>query len=499
MEQHVKLNKGLSPDVHIVRAAPVYFLLLFLPHTILYMLMSNLQNVTWMYALLVLYTAVMCIIFIEKFEAPMYLLYHLMVVILFQNAFAGLGMSLFHVQNDGNNLKLLMVYKEVYALMLIALLWMKYRKNFKLIKYEWVVPLFVIFMGISFVISPADTESKFYYLRGFAIIFVSYFLGRLIYHGIKRDPQSIQKVAWFVIWLGVLTVAFGYLFMFVDRSSNFWKDFFSLGHVMVAKGTEYTDHPDWATPLGSLYIPRMFSFVFDAIMASYFIMTALVCTYFIKDRLIIIIQIFLLSGLLFTLGKGAMMIWALILMWTIPLYNIKLKPKGFIAFFVTCIFAGFFILKESGVKSSIIVHFNGFIEPLLNSPTHPIGNGLGNGGVYFAMKNNILAYDLSYMGAESFFGAMLYQLGYPGTFLFMFFVIGCIRYLLKLAYSKAKIDYKYIVLSGIMFSLFIISLFQEATFGINYTGILVVFVGYYISHVQAINKKNELEKQAAAV
>ena len=56
-------------------------------------------------------------------------------------------------------------------------------------------------------------------------------------------------------------------------------------------------------------------------------------------------------------------------------------------------------------------------------------------------------------------------------------------YLLNYAYKRI-IEFKYILLSGVMFSLFVISLFQEATFGLNYTGVLIIMVGFAVSKIQ---------------
>lgn len=469
---------------------PVYAILLLIPHCLLYILISNLTDIKALYAVLITYTAFISYVFVIRLNAPIYLIYHLIFLIVSQNILTGIGISIFHYQTDGANLKLLMVYKEVFALLLITLLYMKNAKHFKLIKFEKTFPLFVVWLGISFAMSIGDMESRFYYLRGFGILFVSYFLGRLLFFSVKENEKRFQSVIKYTVLLGVLSVIVGFAFMIIDQKSYIWKDWFSLGYIMEAKGTAYTDYPDWRTPLGEHYIPRMFSFFFDAINASYFAMVAIVCSYFIKRKEMVFVRFFLWCGLILTFGKGAIGILALFLFWVIALYKIKFKPRFFITVFISSIVGAFFFLKNSGFKSSMIVHFDGLIVPLTNSTQFPIGHGVGSGGVYYAMKNNILAYHVSHMGAESFFGTMIYQLGYPGTLLYVIFLAGCIKYLLFLAYREPKIDFQYIALSGIVFALFVISLFQEATFGINYTGILIIFVGFSISSIQ-YKLKNE--------
>ncbi|MGM7721730.1 hypothetical protein [Metabacillus sp. Hm71] len=471
----VKENKSL----------PIYLVFLLIPHILLYTLISNLHELSIPFAGLILVSFIMVLLFVNYFKTPIYLFYHLVFLIASQNILAGLGMNLFEYQVNGENIKMLMVYKEVFAILLIAALYIRYAKNFNLIKFEKLLPFFIIYLLYSFVTSSADMESKFYYMRGFAILFVSYFLGRLLFFAIKKHQHRVNTLLSFVVVLGIISVIFGFLFFIIDRSSHIWKEWFNLGYVMQAKGTAYTDHPDWSTPIGQYYIPRMFSFFFDTINLSYFIMSAIICSLFLKSKLMFMVRFLLFIGLLWTLGKGALGILVLVYVWIIALYRIKFHPRFFITTFISAIVFVFFFLKNSGIKSSIIVHFNGFIEPLLNSPTHPLGNGIGNGGVYYAMKYNISPLSILHMGAESFFGTMIYQLGYPGTIIYVLFLVGCIRYLLKLAYSELpKIDFTYIALSGIVFALFTISLFQEATFGLNYTGILLILVGFYISKVQ---------------
>ncbi|MDE5054913.1 hypothetical protein NDK25_22110 [Niallia taxi] len=468
-----------------------YFMLLLIPHTVLYMVISNFHDIKLGFFFLIIYSAFMAFLFIQHFEIPHYLLVHLIYLTAGQNALAGLGMSLFDTQTDGNNIKMLMVYKEVFAIILVVLLFFKFRKQLKLLRYEISVPLFIVFILLNFATSSADMESRAYYLRGFCIVFISYFIGRLLFFSMKNKQINMQKIMGYVVAFGVVATTVGFIFDLIDRNSPFWKDWFSMGYIMQAKGTMYTDFPDWRTPIGDYYIPRMFSFFFDAINISYFIMTAMICSLFIRDRGMMFVRFFLFCGLIMTFGKGAIGIYACVIFWNICLYNLRLPVKPFVTAMVLGVTGAFFVLKGSGIKSSIIVHFDGFIMPLLNSPTHPLGNGIGNGGVYYAMKNNILAYDISHMGAESFFGTMLYQLGYPGTIFYMVFIIGSIGYLLKAAYVKGGIDYNYIVLSGVFFALFTVSLFQEATFGINYTGVLTIMIGFYISKIQYDLKKEK--------
>lgn len=470
----------------------IYLIFLLIPYVTLYCLIANLHNVKLPYLFILIYSIAISVVFIWEFNGAVYLFYHLIILIAFQNLLAGIGMSLFKYQTNGANINLLMVYKEVYAIILLLLLYIRHLKNLKFISFEKVVPIFIVFILLNFVTSNGETDVKVYYIRSFCVLFLSYFIGRVLFFSMKNHQERIQNVLYLVVSIGVISVIIGFLFYLIPRTYHIWKDWFSLGYIMQAKGSEYTDYPDWSTPIGQYYIPRMFSFFFDTINLSYFILAAIICSMFIKSKWMAFIRIFLFTGLIFTFGKGAIGILVLVSIWNIFLYRIKLRPRLFLTGFIVFIISAFYAITHINFYSSMVVHINGFLMPLINSIHNPIGSGLGTGGIYYAMKHNILAYDLSFTGTESFFGTLIYQLGYPGVILYVLFLIGCIRYLLKQAYIGKKIDYRYILLSGVLFAVFIISIFQEQTFGINYTGILIAMAGFYVSKIQYDKYKSSL-------
>ncbi|MBA9039362.1 hypothetical protein HNP21_002469 [Bacillus aryabhattai] len=471
--------------------ALVYYLLFLSLHSLLYCYISNLHNVKIGYVFLVLNSMFFVILITSYFKQPVFLLYHLVFSIVFQNVLVGIGNTFTDYQISGMNVKLLFIYKELLSGFILVYLFTRYPKTLKLIKFEKVFIPLVIWIGISTIMpSVANLESKFFYIRQYLMVFVCYFLGRLIYFGLKNNPKKIYSVFKMTIWLGVLSVICGIIFNLIGRDSHVWQDWFNLKYVLEAKGLEGGD-PNWDTPLGPYLVPRMFSIFFDVITASYFLMAALICTLFMKRNIpLIFIRVILFVGLLLTLGKGALAIYLLILVWIFFLYIVKIRPRTFVAPLMSFLTIFFLIAYNSGFRSSAIVHFEGFIQPLLNSPTHPFGNGIGSGGVYYAMLEGIPAWEVSSMGTESFLGSLLYQLGYPGMLFYLIFFIGCIKYMLNFAY-KGKIEYKLIVLTGIMFALLLVSSFQEATLGLNYSGILTIIVGFAISLLQE-REKSEL-------
>ena len=458
----------------------MFFLML---HIILYSLIANLQEVKLSYIFLILTTFMFTFFAIFYLNKPEFLLYHLVISIVFQNLLIGLGNNITDYQNNGNNIKVLLIYKEVLAVFILSLLYFRYKKYIKLLKFEKVIFPFFLFLALSFLFSEnTNLENQFFYLRQYSIVFVSYFIGRIIFFGMRNNSKNLYKIIKFIILLGVLSVFIGLIFYLIDRDLYIWNDWLNLNIVLQAKGLQ-DGLPNWYTPLGNFIVPRMFSIFFDVINLSYFILVALCCSLLLKRNIsIILIRAFLLLGLLLTLGKGALGIYLLVIIWVFFLYIIKLKPSTFIFPLLSLLTVFFIIAYNSEFRSSAIVHFNGFIQPLLNSYQYPLGNGLGSGGIYYAMLAGIPAWNLSYMGTESFFGSLIYQLGYPGIIFYLIFFIGCIHFLLKKAYNN-KNNYNLIVLSGVLFSILIISLFQEATLGINYTGILIIIIGFTISNL----------------
>ncbi|WP_187287744.1 hypothetical protein [Heyndrickxia coagulans] len=387
-------------------------------------------------------------------------------------------MSIFNVQTSGYNIKLLMIYKEIYAVIILGLLFLKYK--IKLYKYEKIIFPLLLWVIVSYFFSDINVENKLYYSRQFLILFVSYFLGRYLYLAIKGNDYKIKSFIRLVLLMGFFAVAVGFFFLILNNDLYIWKDWFNIGFIMEAKGTAYTDYPDFRTSLGPYYLYRMFSFFFDAINLSYFILVSICCSFLFKSKYIIFIRLFLFVGLILTFGKGALGILILVSIWLIFLFKFKLNPKLFLFIYLSFIFLAFLFIEGSSFRSSIGVHIAGFISPLINSIHFPLGNGIGSGGVYYAMSHNIRAWNLTDMGAESLIGSLIYQLGYPGLLLYFIFFIGFIKKLLNKAYQGNKINFNYILFSGIIFSVFLISFFQEATLGLNYTGILIIISSFML-------------------
>lgn len=485
------LSKSYPRD----RMLITYLIFPFALQVLLIMLMVNYTNITNIYILNALITLMVTFIYVFQFNKPQYLLYHLILMIVLQNFIIGIGNTFTNNQTSGQNLKLALVYKELLAAIIVLMLLIKFYNRIKLFRFEKVVFWIFILIALSFLISDANFDAKIYYTRTFLIIFIAYAIGRLLYYGLKNKTQELEKIFIFVSQTGVIVAIIGFLFMLIDTKSHIWNDWFNWGLVQEAKRGEYQEFPYSQTQLGSLILPRMFSIFFDAISLGYFLATALFCTWLRKGKKTFL-QLILIAALICTFVKGAIGLVVITSIWIIGLRFMKINRKLFIVSIVLSIILAFLFLLNSDFKSSSDVHFAGLIEPIINSVNSPFGTGLGNGGNYYSIKQNIPAWFLSHTGAESFFGVLIYQLGFPGVILYLVFFIGAIKTLLQYGFEyKDQQRNVLITISGVMFAILIASLFQESTLGINFTGILMILIGLFFSSLQV--GSTELTRQTS--
>lgn len=455
--------------------------------------MVNVQNISMLFMLNIVNTVLFCFIYIYYIDKPKYLIYHLIIIIVSQNLIIGLGNLITDNQTNGDNLKLVLVYKEFFAGIIALLLMVKNWTKVNLHNFEKAVPFIGFLMFAHLVISNEGMDAKAYYLRTFLVMFVAYIIGRYIYSSLKI--KDFQQYYSFVVNTGVIVAIFGFVFMIIDYNSFVWNEWFNLGIMMEAKRGSFQEYPHWQTQLGDFVFPRMFSFIFDPIVAGYFFATAFIFS-FLHEKKNILFKWILGGALLSTLVKGAIGIVLITAVWYFVLHKMRMSRKTFITLLIMGLVGVFVFFSGSSFKSSHDVHFNGFIEPIQNSPFAPVGHGLGAGGNYYASQINVPAWNLTYTGAESFFGVLVFQLGYPGLLLYLIFFIGLIKLLLNQAYMAHETNKKfYVILSGLTFSVFVASLLQESTLGINYTGTIFILLGFVVSMISkdiSILKKNQI-------
>ncbi|ANY71703.1 hypothetical protein BBD41_03400 [Paenibacillus ihbetae] len=481
------LNSVVKRDSGFIK---LYLIFPFALQTILIMSLSNFMNPTIGLFMNVICTIAVVATYVFILERTMLMFIHLFVLIVTQNLTIGIGMTFTNIEIGSDSLKFLLINKEIFAIVFLLCMLIRYINKIRLYKYELTIPLVFGVSFLSFIISDASFDAKAYYLRTLFIIFVAYAIGRILFFSFYNKKIELNRVLSFVSYTGLLVAIIGFGMMMLPKYTYIWQDWFNLGVITETKTGKYSPYPNWSTPLGSLIFPRMFSIIFDPICLGYILATSLLC-YIIKGNRMPFVTPILATALLFTLVKGAIAIVIISLLWTLFLRNKKIPPLPIVLTFIAATIAVFYILPYTGFKSSHDVHFNGFIEPILNLPQNLIGEGLGNGGNYYSMKVGIPAWELSYMGTESVIGVLVYQLGLPGLIPYVSFFMLLTSNLMKHSYVlKCKERILYTLLSGIVLSIFLAGMLQESALGINYTGILMAIIGFYVSKMSQNKQYN---------
>lgn len=457
------------------------YLVLFLAQVLCLMLTANLADIKIAYLFNTLNSAIMTFLFVFYFKKLNYLFVNLVLFTILQNLIIGLGTAMLGTHTSGATVKFLLVYKEVLIILFVTFALLKFAKEINLLKFEKItlllIPAVILY---SFVVSNAGLDAKTYYLRTFLTFFISYSAGRLLFFGLKNKTRELQYILTFIVYSGIIVAIFGFVFMFIGQHSHVWRDWFNLGLINQAKTGRFTEFPDWRTQLGDYILPRMFSIFFDAISLSYFFTTALICS-MLRTKKNLLLDLILFLSLVSTVGKGAIMILLIVVVWSLLIIKKVVKVKKLTTILIASFFISFILISQFSFKSSIDVHFAGLLQPLQSSPHNPLGKGIGIGGNYHAMNSEGPAWEFSETGAESFIGVLVYQLGYPGMIAFFIFFIGIIATLASNIRDENPNNKLLIIMSGTMFSIIVASMFQEGAMGINFTGILVILIGYTVS------------------
>jgi len=316
------------------------------------------------------------------------------------------------------------------------------------------------------------------YLRFFAILPVCYFVGR----SLPLDARHLKAVFRLTVGAGAFLSLFGLVELFLLRDP-FWKragviEFF------VAKGTAAWTATsikfyNWYTWDFGFPLRRMISLILEpTTLAEFLAGTTLMAAFSgffpgLKRKATVLL---LLAGLVLSFGKGG---WVIFM---VGAFIILLKEHRTLAVFIGVLFLAFgalFIITNIQSGGSVPIHVRGFYEGARYAAGHPLGSGLGSGGVFAALFDP----KQKFQGKESTLGSMLVQTGLLGTVVYVAFLLLLIRQLSRVsaAYS-ARTDGEPIhrsarVLSGCLVGIFLVSFFSESAVGVIGTGIYLVLAG----------------------
>jgi hypothetical protein len=353
------------------------------------------------------------------------------------------------------------------------------RENFAVLGPDIVAVFFLVILAVAFLRGhsfPFLTRAT--YLRFFAILPVCYFVGR----SLPLDARHLKSVFRLTVGAALTLSLFGF-FELLFLKDSFWKsvgvlEFFS------AKGTAAwtavsVKFYNWHTWDFGFPMRRMISLILEPTTLGEFFAGATLMTVFsgffigLKREVLAFV---LLAGLILSFGKGG---WVIFM---VGAFMILLKEHKRLAVVVGALFLVFgalFVLYNIQAGGNVPIHIRGFYEGARFAAGHPLGAGLGSGGVFAALYGA----QRHFQGKESTLGTMLVQMGFVGTLLYVLFFLLLIRNLSRLAGAPPDqpegplIQRSALVISGCLAGLFIVTFFSESAMGVIGTGLFLVIAG----------------------
>jgi len=388
---------------------------------------------------------------------------------------------------EPSTIRLLIGTKEVFLLLLISVSALHFtarlvkhgRGTFSLLWTDLVGLGFLAILIIAFVRGQANPVLiRTTYLRFFAILPVCYFVGR----SLPLEVRHLKAVFRLTVGAGVFLCLFGLAELLLLRDP-FWKKA-GVIEFFVAKGTAAwtatsVKFYNWYTWDFGFPLRRMISLILEpTTLAEFLAGTTLMAAFSgffpgLKRRATVLL---LLTGLVLSFGKGG---WVIFM---VGAFVILLKEHRTLAVFIGVLFLVFgalFIIYNIQSGGNIPIHVRGFYEGARYAAGHPLGSGLGSGGVFAAL----LGPKQKFQGKESTLGSMLVQTGLVGTAVYVVFFLLLIRQLTRLANTNTSptegetVCRSARVLSGCLVGIFLVSFFSESAVGIIGTGIYLVLAG----------------------
>ena len=327
--------------------------------------------------------------------------------------------------------------------------------NEKLERRDMIYLLYVVLCFLFFFRGTGSITDKVTYFRNFILFYMAFCLGR---YYLKQESEMRDFIQFFMK-LAVLAALFGLLGMFLGT------DFYhKIGVMEVYTAKHYVSFRNnlpgnFYTIIFGKWVSRLASFYYEPVNFSYFMALACILAFVSRKRFLFFF--FLLCEIL-TFGKGGYLILGLtficyILQKLLGQYNQKYVRRGILICAVLSMAVLVYVVQTYFTHDfGTYNHFYGIYTGLRAVRKSPWGNGLGSAGnliktIYFSSQ------DISETGLVN----MAYQIGIPGTVLFMGLIISMAGVVFqKYRNTNARI---YMVFSFVPFIIIIASVFQENT------------------------------------
>ncbi len=311
-------------------------------------------------------------------------------------------------------------------------------------------------------------------VRNMTVFYMSYKIGMRMVH----DTDDLTKYIRFFIIVSVIMCILGFILM-----AGGYELYRVLGvhEVYIAKASPFAQGrlaDVFLRIMNGKLVQRMASVYFEPVNLAYLLAAALLCAVYenpFKSRAVKAVSvIFVLTGLILTLGKGGYAIIAICVgclagEWIFrKLFNIdheKCSDSVLILFMVMLALAGaavvviLLVMFWNG-RELIMPHIRGVTGAMNSVVKQPLGHGLGTGGnAALAFNGNIVDSSQWYsVGGETALMSFMYQIGVHGIIIFMmsFLSIGFRKVIKMQAFEK--------VLFCIPWALICVSVLQDNTF-----------------------------------
>jgi len=419
------------------------------------------------------------------FNAPEVFAKLFVFIVALQNIAIGLALNL-NIFIPRTSVMVLISFSSVYVLMIYffaCIFGLTGRKaTNKLLNFEFIALTFIFLVGCYFFVGKGALFSKLGYLRNFTLFFFIYLLGKVS----VKNERSMQDFLNFIFALSLVLCIFGFIERFVLKE-DFWLNTVNIWRIDQAKSLKFKEGSlpgVFTTDFLKLRFMRLASTFGEPVNASYFFSFTTIAALMSRKKLLAAINCL---ALFLTLGKGGILIFLLA---SASIFCAEILTKKRFTFkkamMVLASFIPFIYLYAKNFGGSVLRHISGLSYGMNNLMRHPLGHGLGVGGnwgsIFDAEQWRRIK---SISGAESLIGTVSYQMGVIGLIVYICFFGAAIayffnRYRLFLSKKDTYLARSNLFVAVTMMGIFLVSFFQENTFGPQAGGIFFVFMGIVV-------------------
>ncbi len=329
------------------------------------------------------------------------------------------------------SLKLALAYKELFFPILLLItapaLLRRWRESSTPLRLtDGLAIAFGVRVLVAALTSGAPVMDRIVYARRLVLLPLVYMVGRLL----PWTPQAARSALKYVVIAGVGVAAFGLVERFLFGGA-IWRQLIPAAYYyhmsdLAGLSASGTDFPvdglpitffDFTTGVAARRVVS--TFLEATTLASFLALTVVVGLAAYRPRLISLAGVVLMAlALVLTLGKAGI---AVAVVGAVYVAGVALVPRfrdpawlasaavGIVGAIVVIAIA----LEVAGSNSGALAHFRGLQDGIASAVTTPFGLGLGVGGDFGSGS----------AAAESTFGVLLVQLGFPGLILWTAWIL----------------------------------------------------------------------------